>query len=971
MVLLLCGYAAQGQTYTFKCLTDPSTKDIRPDSCEGCAVWLIQSRSFDGLLIYKDSVPFRWIEIPYTLKVRSDTVDIWEHTSPPSYQGRNKFFPDRVSIRLSETNFATMQDFLDSTFCNALRLYQQDSTALFYASDSISHAPVFRGDTLTIVGRDLAHVTFDSLLQKYVIQVDSVSSGSGGTVLSVAATAPAAGFTISGSPITTSGTFVFTLANDLAALEALTGTGIAVRTGTSTWTNRTITAGTGISVANGDGVAANPTITNTAPDQTVSITGAGISVVTGTYPAFTVTSTEVDGSITNEIQRLDTFAIVSNILRASLLNDGVPFSSVDLSPYVNVGTDLTFTGASSPYTLNSSTGADVTITQGSGITITRSTNDLSFAAVDPSTTNEIQTYSHAGTTTYTNTLSLGGGTWSITGAGIAAISQTAGAITVTATEAQTANNGLSDNEAGGGVFRLGNRYMNLSDGLFSNDRKVNLNAFRLFIGDNTDSTLLHIDGTNDKVGVHTTSPGRTFSVNGEVEIKDLTTTNPANLVGVDANGVLSEVFLGTNLSFTGTTLNVTGGTGTVTSVSSGNFSPLFTVSVATATTTPAFSFTATNGTAKSVFGVTGNAAAARADIATTVADQVLRNNGANNAIGWGQIATGGITDDAVTYAKIQNVVANNVVLGNIAGAGGIVAELTQANLYTLLGLTGVANRFALWTGTNTLASDAAFTFDGANDRMTVTGTIAGSGANSGFLNLNSGAITGATEFLRMSGNITGNMVASLLNSNNLANSNSILTVSTGGSVAGDPLAQFTISGVVTNTLGTDNSDGDKFKVTTNSSTPGGNANASFVMTTAAVPLYGFNIDAPVYVVDIAGQARATQFKNTTAAPTVDTPGAGLGTGGTIDVVEGGNNGFSIQFTTGTTPTADGNLFKITYSTAYTTSSFPVWCSGNDNATVEFTKFSRTTQGPAGFTQKAKGTLTAGTTYKLFYNVFGL
>jgi len=181
---LLFGITASGQTYTFKCITDPSTMDADADSCEGCAVWLIQSRSFDGLLIYKDSVPFRWIEIPYTLKVRSDTVDIWEHTSPPSYQGRNKFFPDRVSILLGQTNFATMQDFLDSTFCNALRAFQQDSTALWYASDSIDHAPIFRGDTLTIVGRDLAHVSFDSLLQKYVIQVDSISGTGGGTVTS-------------------------------------------------------------------------------------------------------------------------------------------------------------------------------------------------------------------------------------------------------------------------------------------------------------------------------------------------------------------------------------------------------------------------------------------------------------------------------------------------------------------------------------------------------------------------------------------------------------------------------------------------------------------------------------------------------------------------------------------------------------------------------------------------------------------
>jgi len=55
----------------------------------------------------------------------------------------------------------------------------------------------------------------------------------------------------------------------------------------------------------GDGIDITGTeITNTAPDQVVSITGAGINAITGTYPNFTVTGTEVDGSVTNELQTL-------------------------------------------------------------------------------------------------------------------------------------------------------------------------------------------------------------------------------------------------------------------------------------------------------------------------------------------------------------------------------------------------------------------------------------------------------------------------------------------------------------------------------------------------------------------------------------------------------------------------------------------------------------------------------------------
>jgi hypothetical protein len=48
------------------------------------------------------------------------------------------------------------------------------------------------------------------------------------------------------------------------------------------------------------------------------------------------------------------------------------------------------------------------------------------------------------------------------------------------------------------------------------------------------------------------------------------------------------------------------------------------------------------------------------------------------------VETAMIADDQVTYGKIQNVVANDVVLGNIGGAGGIVDELTGTEVTALL-----------------------------------------------------------------------------------------------------------------------------------------------------------------------------------------------------------------------------------------------------------------------------------------------
>jgi len=48
-------------------------------------------------------------------------------------------------------------------------------------------------------------------------------------------------------------------------------------------------------------------------------------------------------------------------------------------------------------------------------------------------------------------------------------------------------------------------------------------------------------------------------------------------------------------------------------------------------------------------------------------------------------ATWTIDPDVVTYAKIQNVVADNVLLGNNSGAGGVVDELTVTEVNSLLG----------------------------------------------------------------------------------------------------------------------------------------------------------------------------------------------------------------------------------------------------------------------------------------------
>lgn len=73
-----------------------------------------------------------------------------------------------------------------------------------------------------------------------------------------------------------------------------------------------------------------------------------------------------------------------------------------------------------------------------------------------------------------------------------------------------------------------------------------------------------------------------------------------------------------SISGTVATLSCAAGGGTVTSVSSGNLSPLFTVSVATATTTPAFSFALSNAAGGTVFGRSAGTTGAPAYTSTPV-----------------------------------------------------------------------------------------------------------------------------------------------------------------------------------------------------------------------------------------------------------------------------------------------------------------------------------------------------------------
>jgi hypothetical protein len=148
-------------------------------------------------------------------------------------------------------------------------------------------------DSSGIVDRDSLDVETVAKTGSYNDLTDKPTITSG-TVTSVAASA-GTGISVSGSPITSSGTITIT----------------------NTAPDQTValTAGTGISTS---GTYPNFTITNSAPDQTVALTQGGTTTITGTYPNFSISSAD---------QYVGTVTSVSATVPTGLSVSGTPVTS--------------------------------------------------------------------------------------------------------------------------------------------------------------------------------------------------------------------------------------------------------------------------------------------------------------------------------------------------------------------------------------------------------------------------------------------------------------------------------------------------------------------------------------------------------------------------------------------------------------------------------------------------------------------
>ncbi len=157
---------------------------------------------------------------------------------------------------------------------------------------------------------------------------------------------------------------------------------------------------------------------------------------------------------------------------------------------------------------------------------------------------------------------------------------------------------------------------------------------------------------------------------------------------------------------------------------------------------------------------------------TTTTPKYLTETGTGTngqAPSWTQIVTAGITDDAVTYAKMQNISAQYRILGRFSAAAGDTEEVTPDNAITILN-----------QASSSTINGARVTIGGSNNTTSATyypifattqGVSVATATNSSFtINPSTGNVSIGGDLTVSGGDITaGNVAASLFSGNTTTN----------------------------------------------------------------------------------------------------------------------------------------------------------------------------------------------------------
>jgi hypothetical protein len=213
-------------------------------------------------------------------------------------------------------------------------------------------------------------------------------------------------------------------------------------------------------------------------------------------------------------------------------------------------------------------------------------------------------------------------------------------------------------------------------------------SFTQFSGAGEITVTPELTKTGNQLSV--TTNGITYALFQQVAASSLV----GNATGSLANA--TGITLGATLAFSGSALQTAAISGDVTS-SANSF----------ATTLAANIVSAAKFRQSMAFSVVGNAGSSTANVAdistTSGSDAVLRESG--GALGFGTVATGGLANNAVTYAKFQQVAASSLV-GNATGS---LANATGITLGATLAFSGAALQTVALSGDVTASANSFVT----------------------------------------------------------------------------------------------------------------------------------------------------------------------------------------------------------------------------------------------------------------------
>jgi hypothetical protein len=116
-------------------------------------------------------------------------------------------------------------------------------------------------------------------------------------------------------------------------------------------------------------------------------------------------------------------------------------------------------------------------------------------------------------------------------------------------------------------------------------------------------------------------------------------------------------------------------------------------------------------TALSVVGRSANSTGDVADIAAGTSGHVLRLSG--STLGFGTLVTGSFADSTISPTRL--FLSENTLAGRVLSGSGSGAALGKTQIYSLLGITGTADRIPIFTASETISTDADLTY--ASDRL--------------------------------------------------------------------------------------------------------------------------------------------------------------------------------------------------------------------------------------------------------------